>query len=407
MAKFLYTAKSYDGKTKGGEIEAKDEKSAVVQIKADGFLVTSIQEAKEEKRGVQTKFNLRIFSVVPLKEKMVFARNLSVMVDSGLSIGKALENLSIQVQNKAFRVVIAKMYKDVQAGKSLSESMAKHPNVFNELFVNMVRVGEIGGNLEEVLSIVAVQLEKENALKSKVRGAMMYPAVILVAMAAVGFLMLTYILPKITSVFKDMDVELPASTQFIINVSDFLRSNVILVLSVVVFGGIFLRIFFRTVPGKKLVSLIALNFPITKKITIKINCARFSRIYSSLLRSGVSVLDALDIIANTLSNYEYKTVLSRASEDIQKGVSLSSVINANPKIFPPLVGQMAEVGEETGKTETMFLKLADFYEEEVNQITKNLSSVIEPVLMVLMGCAVGFFAVSMLQPMYGLMENIQ
>ncbi|MDH4329962.1 MAG: type II secretion system F family protein [Candidatus Moranbacteria bacterium] len=405
MAKFLYTAKSYDGKTKGGEIVAKTEQSAVAQIKAEGFLVTSIQESKDQEKGIKTKMNFNLFSV-PLKEKMIFARNLAVMVESGLSIGKALDNLSVQVQNKTFKGILAKMYKDIQAGKSLSESMAEHPNAFDDLFVNMVRVGEIGGNLEEVLTIVAIQLEKESALRSKVKGAMMYPAVIVVAMSGVGVLMLTYILPKITGVFADMDVELPASTQFIVDASDLLRNNLVAIAIAVVVGGIFLKIFLGTVPGKKTLSFLVLNAPITKNIVIKVNCARFSRIYSSLLKSGVSVLDALDIISNTLSNYEYKSVLAKASEDIQKGVSLSSIINSNKKIFPPLVGQMAEVGEETGKSESMFLKLAEFYEEEVNQITKNLSSVIEPVLMVVMGSAVGFFAVAMLQPMYGLMENI-
>jgi type IV pilus assembly protein PilC len=258
MAKFLYTAKGYDGKAKGGEIVAKDEQSAVAQIKAEGFLVTSIQESTDDDKGVKSKFNVSIFSSVPLKEKMVFARNLSVMVESGLSIGKALENLSVQVQNKAFKKVLSKMHKDVQAGKSLSEAMADNPNVFNELFVNMVRVGEIGGNLEEVLRIVAVQLEKENALKSKVRGAMMYPAVIIVAMMGVAVLMLTYILPKITGVFADMDVELPASTQFIVDISDLLRNNILLILGVVIIGGIAVKLFLRTDPGKKALSFVIL-----------------------------------------------------------------------------------------------------------------------------------------------------
>lgn len=406
MAKFIYTAKSYDGKTKGGEIEAKDEHSAAQQIKAEGFLITSIQAIDAKKKKSKISFNISIGSV-PLKEKMIFARNLSVMTSSGLSITKAIENLAIQVNSKLFREILLGMYEDVKKGKSLSESMAKHPKAFDELFVNMVRVGEVGGNLEEVLLLTAVQLEKEHNLKSKVKGAMMYPAVILVAMSGVAVLMLTFILPKLMGVFEDMEVELPKTTQVIVGLSDFLVNHTILVAGGVIAVVVGLRMFLKTQIGKRTFSAILINTPAIKAIVMKINCARFARVYSSLLKSGISVVDALDIIADTLSNYAYKKTISGAVERIKKGVTLSQILSENKKLFPPLVIQMAEVGEETGKSEAMFLKLAEFYEEEVNQITKNLSSIIEPMLMLVMGLAVGFFAVSMLQPMYGMLENIQ
>ncbi|MFC1609134.1 type II secretion system F family protein [Patescibacteria group bacterium] len=405
MAKFIYTARSYDGKTKGGEIEAKDEHSAAQQIKAEGFLVTSIKGMGDDKKKFKVNFDINLTSV-PLKERMIFARNLSVMISSGLSVTRAIENLAAQVKSKAFKKILLEMQEDVKKGKSLSESMAKHSKAFNELFVNMVRVGEIGGNLEEVLLLTSVQLEKEHNLKSKVKGAMMYPSVILLAMSGVAILMLTYILPKITGVFAGMDVELPQSTQVIMGMSAFLINNVVLLgIGLVVFG-FGAKLFLRTPRGKKLFGLFLVNMPGLKAMVVKINCARFSRVYSSLLKSGISVVDALDIISDTLSNDAYKKALGGAVGRIKKGVSLSQILGENGKLFPPLVIQMAEVGEETGKSEMMFMKLAEFYEEEVNQITKNLSSIIEPILMVVMGGAVGFFAISMLQPMYGMLENI-
>ncbi|HBP00902.1 MAG: pilin biogenesis protein [Candidatus Moranbacteria bacterium GW2011_GWE1_49_15] len=406
MPKFIYTAKSYSGETKGGEIVAKDEKGVVLQLKAEGFLPTSIRQIEEKSDSIKVKFFDR-FKSVPLKEKMVFARNLSVMISSGLPVSRALQNLTVQTENKTFKDVLADVQQELQAGKSLSEGLAKYPGIFSELFVNMVRVGETGGNLDEVLKIVAVQLEKEHDLISKVKGAMTYPAVIIVAMIGIGILMLTYILPQITGVFKDMDVELPGPTQFVMAMSDALRDNPVIVMVAMVGFVFFIKFLLSNPLGKKALSYTVIRIPVISNIVIKVNCARFARIYSSLLKSGISVMDALKIVSNTLSNYYYKEALENGIEEIQKGVPLSKILAKDRRLFPPLVYQITEVGEETGKTETVLLQLAEFYEEEINQITKNMSSIIEPVLMVLIGGAVGFFAVAMLQPMYSLLENIK
>jgi len=406
MPKFLYVAKNYDGEVKTGEMIANDERGVAQQLKADGFLVTSVKMMNSDSGTVKIKFMDR-FTTISLRDKMVFARNLSVMISSGLTISRSIKNLSLQLKNKKFQQVLVDIHNDVRSGKNLSEAMAKYPNIFSELFVNMVKVGEVGGNLDETLKIVAVQLEKEHSLRSKVKGAMVYPAVIMVAMGGVGVLMLTYILPKITGVFSDMDVVLPKSTQFIISLSEILKNHSLLLMASIVSLMIFLKMFLKTVTGKKTLAFLLLRTPAIKNMVVKINCARFSRIYSSLLRSGVSSLDALKIVSNTLSNYYYKEVLLKSIRQIQKGVDLSKVIGENERLFPVLVKQMIEVGEQTGETETILLKMAEFYEGEVDQLTKNLSSIVEPVLMIVMGGAVGFFAVSMLQPMYSLMDNIK
>jgi type IV pilus assembly protein PilC len=403
----FYSAKNYSGETKSGEMDVKNERDVATQLRAEGYILTSFKELKEEKANeVGVKFLDRLFSI-SLKDKLMFTRNMSVMIASGLPISRAVKNISVQTRNKKFQSILVSIYDDIQAGTTFADGLARYPGVFGDLFVNMIRVGESSGNLEEILEILSLQLEKEHDLMSKIKGAMTYPAVIIVAMIGIAVLMLTYILPKMMGVFADMQVDLPASTQFVIGLSNVLRAHYILVAVSFVIFGLTLRFLLTTEKGKKILGFILINLPVIKNMVIKVNCARFARIYSSLLRSGVPVVQALTIISNTLTNYYYKTAVKAGIEDVQKGVSLSAVIEKNPKVFPVLMAQMAQVGEETGKTETVLLKLAEFYEDEISQISKNMSSIIEPVLMIFIGGAVGFFAISMLQPMYSLMDNIK
>ena len=257
------------------------------------------------------------------------------------------------------------------------------------------------------MGILSDQLEKDNALIRKVRGALVYPAVIVVAMGLVGVVMMVYVVPQITSVFKDLNATLPASTQFIISTSNAMKEQWYLFILGIPVLGIFAKFMMTTDIGKKSMGIFVLNLPVIKNIVIKVNCARFARIYSSLLRSGVSVVESLQILSRTITNYYYKKAFIHAISDVQKGVNLSKVIFEEKKVFPILVPQMIEVGEETGKTEEILGKLAEFYEQDVDQLTKNLSSIIEPVLMLVMGVVVGFFAISILQPMYGVLENIK
>lgn len=406
MPKYLYTAKNAEtGAPQTGEMIARDEKNLAQELRAQGLLLTSHRLQEEEKK---LQINLfQGFQTVPLKERMVFTRNLAVMISSGLTLSRAIHNLALQTNNKRFRKILDDVNTQLQGGKTLSESLAQYPKVFNELFTSMVGVGEVAGNLEEVLGILATQLEKDHDLLSKVRGALIYPAVILVAMIGIGVLMLVYILPKITGVFQEMDVELPAMTLFIMGMSDFIRNNAILVIGGTVGLVVGIRFFAGTSSGKTFFSWLYIRLPILGSIVIKVNCARFARIYSSLLNSGVSVINSLTIVSKTLGNVYYKRALNEAIGEIQKGTELSKIIARYPKLFPILVPQIIEVGEETGKTEMVLRKLAEFYEEEVSQITKNMSSIIEPILMLLIGTGVGFFAVAMLQPMYSVLENIK
>lgn len=405
--KAIYTAKSYAGETKGGEANIKDERDLANQLRSEGFMLTSFKEVEGSEKGdIKVDFSDRFYKI-PLSEKMMFARNLAVMISSGLPLSKSIANFTAQSKNKRFIKVLKSIQDDIQTGSTLADGLARYPGIFNELFVNMIRVGETGGNLEEVLNILAGQLEKEHELLSKVKGAMVYPAVIIVAMIGIGILMMIYVVPQITGVFKDLGATLPPTTQFIISVSDALQNHSLLLLFILIALIVVIKSLLSTGTGRKISGIIVINIPVIKNIVIKLNCARFCRIYSSLLKSGVSAVESLKILSKTLPNYYYKTALKNAAEGIQKGINLSKIIYEEKKIFPVLVPQMIEVGEETGKTEAVLLKLAEFYEEEVNQLTKNLSSIIEPVLMLIIGSAVGFFAVSILQPMYSVMENIK
>jgi type IV pilus assembly protein PilC len=406
MPKYLYTAKSYSGQTKGGEITAPNEQNLAQQLRGEGFLVTSIRLVEEEKNKKPEISFFNFLQRVPLKEVMVFARNLSVMISSGLTVSRAVKNLSLQTRNKRFIKILEDVNEEMQNGKTLSESLGKYPGVFNELFVNMVRVGETAGNLDEVLKIIALQLEKDNDLRSKIKGAMTYPTVVLVAMIGIGIVMLVYVLPKITSVFSDMHATLPASTQFIMNLSNMLINHGVASAIVAVVFLIGAKIFFGKPIGKKFFCFVAIHAPIFGSIVVKVNSARFARIYSSLLKSGVNSIDAMKIIGHTLTNVYYKNALNEGVEKVQKGINLSKVLAENGDLFPLLVSQIVEVGEETGKTDVVLLQLAEFYEDEIDQITKNLSSIIEPLLMIVIGCAVGFFAVAMLTPMYSIMNSI-
>lgn len=407
MPTYNFSAKSISGEIKTGTMEAESETELAHALRDQGFILTSVQSFREplKIRNRLVEF-LPSLSYVPLSEKMMFARHLAVMIGAGLSINRALEALASQTSNKSFSKVISQISQDVQKGQPLAESLNKFPKVFSELFVNMVKVGETGGGLEEVLKILSHQLEKEYDLKSKVRSAMIYPSVIIVAMLVIGILMMTLVVPKLTQIFQEMDVDLPITTQVIIGLSNFLSQHWLAGIFMVIAAFFALRFAIKTKRGKMTFDLILLKIPIFGDISKKINAARLARTLGSLIESSVPIVQALQIVAGTMSNYYFRESLSKASEDVQKGNPLSRIIKTYPNLYPPTVHQMIEVGEETGTLGNILIKLADFYEEEVSNITKGMSAIIEPILMVIIGIVVGFFAISMIQPMYSVMSGV-
>jgi len=407
MPLYSFSAKSISGEIKVGTQEATSETELAHLLREQGFVLTSVHGLRQpiKIRNRLIEF-LPSLSYVPLSEKMIFARHLAVMIGAGLSITRALEALASQTTNKSFSKIISQVNEDVKKGQPLAESLNKYPKVFSELFVNMVKVGETGGGLEEVLKILAHQLEKEHELSSKVRSAMIYPAVIIVAMLGIGILMMTMVVPKLTQVFAEMNTQLPITTQFIISLSGFLTKHWLLGIFIIVFAFLIGRFLLKTPQGKTTFDTILLRLPIFGDISKKINAARLARTLGSLIGSSVPIVQGLQIVAGTMSNSQFRQSLNRAAEDVQKGNPLSKVIKTYPNLYPPTVNQMIEVGEETGTLGDILIKLADFYEEEVSNITKGMSAIIEPILMVVIGAAVGFFAISMIQPMYSIMSGM-
>ena len=400
---YKYQAKKITGEETSGTMEASNKTDLAVKLREQGYIPTLVEEKNEKSRSASF---LSRFGLVSGTDKIMFTKNLAVMLSAGLSITRALEILSRQTNNKYFSRTIISLMNDTRKGDFLSEAMKKFPKIFSKLFIAMVKTGEESGQLSESLSLAGLQLEKDYTLMRKVKGAMMYPAIILIAMVLIGIFMFIYVVPTLVATFKELNVDLPLSTQAIIFISDSVTKHtylfIIFFLSVIFSAGWFLR----TEKGKIFLGKILLKTPLISPIIKKINSARTSRTLASLISSGVNVVEALSITRDVLQNNKYKEVLTRAIDDVQKGVPVSNSFKEAVKIYPVLLGEMMAVGEETGKMSEMLERLAVFYEEEVTEATKDMATVIEPILMIFIGVAVGFFALSMIKPMYSMMNGI-
>ncbi|TSD03266.1 MAG: hypothetical protein Greene071436_335, partial [Parcubacteria group bacterium Greene0714_36] len=341
-----------------------------------------------------------------LGEKMFFARNLSVMVAAGLSLVRSLDAIEQDSKNPKFKRMVGDCRETISKGKTLAEGLRLHEKVFGELFINMTEVGEATGKLTSVLKLLANQMKRDHALRKRVKGAMMYPVIIMLALAGIGAMMMIYVVPTITSVLKELGVPLPITTRVIIWMSETLVHRGVWVLSVIIAAGLSVWRIRKTVAGRTFFDRWSLKLPVFGSLIRQFNTARFCRTLSYLLTAGVPFVRSLEITAGVLSNTLFREAIKKSAEGIQKGKQLNTVLTDNPNLFQPLVIQMVSVGEETGKISEMLLRLALFFEEEVAAVTKNLSTIIEPILMVIIGIAVGFFAVSMLQPIYTSMGSI-
>ncbi len=406
MPIYSYSATSQQGEKKSGEIFAKDEKELTHVLGVQGLVLVFAKALKEKTPSRFSNFFSNLFGV-SLTEKLIFIRNLRVMVASGVPLPRALEVLAEQTSSQKFKATIKDIKEKVLAGNMLSSVMGEYPRIFPDLFTNMVKVGEESGTLENVLSQLHIQLEKQHELRSRITGALMYPAVVVIAMLGIGVIMLITVVPQLEKTFKDMNVTLPVTTQFIIGMGHFFTNQWYIALGVFVLLGIgFLRAP-HTKIGKKTLDALTLKLPILSGLVKKTNAATTLRTLSSLIASGVPIVRALEITSSVLGNLQYQDVLKKASEDVKRGGKLSDTLKPYTALYPPLVLQMVEVGEETGQSAEVFAKLAEFYEEEVAQVTQNLASVLEPVLMLIIGTVVGFFAISMLQPMYSLLGSVK
>ncbi|MFH1662148.1 MAG: type II secretion system F family protein [Candidatus Falkowbacteria bacterium] len=366
-----------------------------------------VKEVKEEKSLIgQINDYLLRFSKVPLKEKLFFIQHLGIMMKAGIPLSKGLNTLSIQTKNKYFTKVLSDVSKNVEKGVTLTESLKMYKNVFGELFINMIEAGEVSGKLEEVMKRLYIQMKKQHELKSKVRSALIYPSIIVLAMMGIGTFMVIFVVPKITDMFKDFDAELPIPTKILISVSDGIANNgLISALIFIVFIVSAIKIL-RTYKGKYYFQAMLLKLPIISPIVKKINLANFSRTVSSLLKTDIMIIQTFQITSNVIGNLHYRIALKNMSEKIKKGVAINEIVKDYPNLFPPVVVQMIMVGEETGELDNILEELADFYENEVDQIMNNLPSVIEPILILVLGLAVAGMALAIITPMYSMTDAI-
>ncbi|MFA6273334.1 MAG: type II secretion system F family protein [Candidatus Paceibacterota bacterium] len=403
---FKFKAIKQSGETYEGQREAPDKFSLFQELKNENETVIYAEPALERKSFKTLIKFLSSIGTVSTQDKISFARNLGAMIEAGLSLPRALFVLERQTKNRGFKKIIVGVAGEIKKGTALAETLKKYPKVFSPLFVAMVKAGEEGGTLASSLKLVSVQMNQMYVLKKRVRGAMIYPAILVILMLVITILMLIFVIPSLTATFKDLNVDLPLSTQVIISVSDLFSTHTTLF-----FAGLILLlaggwIAFRSKKGRKIFETFILRIPLIGHLVKETNSARTARTLSSLLTSGVSASVAFDITAEVVQNHHYQKVLRTAGESIQKGNPLYQIFADAENLYPAFLSEMVGIGEETGKLAEMLMEVAGFYEEEVDRQTKDMSTVIEPFLMILVGAAVGFFAVSMISPIYSLSNAI-
>lgn len=404
MPKFTYTILKNNGQKEQGTVTASSLSAASHQLKEQGLAPIELVETKVAWNPLAFLMSLRS---IPLGEKLVFVENLQLLLKSGVPVSRAMQILAKQTKNRRFITVLSALQHGVESGRQLNEVMSEYPKVFSDIFVNMIKVGEMSGNLEESLLQLSIQLEREADLRSRVRGAMMYPSVILIAMITIGVLMAVFVLPKLTATFKDFGGELPTATKVVMAISDFMSGHAILVLIALVLAGPAFMALLRTDAGKAALYRLSLVVPGIGPLTVKINIARFTRVLSSLLKSGIPIVESLSVAGKSIPNTLYQEAIALSAERVKVGKPLTEVLAEHERLFPFLIVQMLQVGEETGTLETILEQIATHLEAQIDSTLKNMSSIIEPLLLLIIGGAVGALAYALIIPIYNIGTNIK
>ncbi len=402
MATFTYTAQTKSGETKKGEITANSPEAATSLLKQKGLQPIVVKPANT---GMNMNIKLPGKSGVKPKDLVIFTRQFSTMINAGVPILRALTTLREQSESDNLKEALDQIVADVQGGTQLSDAMEKHPKIFSEVYINMVRAGEAGGILDQILVRLANQVEKDSQMKAKMKSAMVYPAVVtLVAVGAVGFL-LTGVIPKLAGILKENDVELPIYTKAVLGLSDFLLNGWPILLVGLVVGFVAFRLYTKTPSGKYNFHKLLLKVPIFGKVIMKVNIARFARTFSSLAAAGVSVLEALNVTSDSLGNEVIKKGIQDSIVRIRNGGNISDSLSES-NVMPQIIIQMTAVGEETGQLDTVLEKVAEFYEQEVDAVIDSLASIIEPIMIVGLGGVVGLIVLSVLGPIFALQGSV-
>ena len=402
---FSYKAKSKTGEIVEGTLYGSDRFSLARELRSHGSVPLSIKEKGESLMNKMSVFT-DMFSKVSVNEQIILTKNLSGMLRAGLSLSRAISVLKKQTKNQKLNKVLTSLAADIDSGSTFSTACAKFPDVFSKLFTSMTKAGEESGNLAGALSDIGMNLEKSHALTNKIKGALIYPGVILSAMVVIGVLMFAFVVPTLAGTFKELGVVLPLSTQILVFVGNFFSQHLILTFIIIISLALGVYLIFRTKFMAKYIDFVVLKFPIISTMTKELNTARTARTISSLLSSGVSITRAVEITEDVVQKSYYKKVLNEAKTSVEKGAPFSTAFEKSTNLYPVMMSEMIQVGEETGKLSDMLLQIALFYEEEVENKTKNLSTIIEPVLMIVIGAGVGFFAISMISPLYSILGSI-
>lgn len=405
MAVFTYQALNKTGQMVKGTIEGTDRSGIIATLTKQNLRPLSVKIQTSKNKSINIGF---LKPKVKSNDLVLFTRQLSTMVSAGVPLLRALNTLENQAENPALKEVIADVTKDVQGGSQLADALAKHPKVFSDIYVNMVRAGEAAGIVDDILKRLAAQVEKNASMKKKIKSASTYPLVLLTLTVVAFFGLMIFVIPTIGKILKDLggpNAKLPATTQGMLDVSSFMVSYWYIIVGALVIIIFSLRKYLKTSAGKLAFHKLVLKLPIVKTLIMKISVARFTRTFASLVGAGVSVVEALQVTARAVGNKVYENEIEEAAKLVVNGKQLSQALEGSA-LFPGIVPQMLAVGEETGQTDVVLVKVADFYEEEVDATIDSLSSILEPVMIVIMGGAVGFIAVNVMGPIASLSQNI-
>jgi len=399
MAVFVYQGRSANG-MQNGEIEASDRSAAVGELRRRAILVTKIAEKSAPR--VTFKFGGKVSD----KEMAIFTRQFSIMIDAGLSLVQCLNILAEQSDSKTLRSVTGQVARNVEAGSTLADALRRHPRTFDDLFTNLVEVGEAGGILDVVLQRLSAYIEKAAALKRKVKAAMVYPSAIIGVAIMVVIFMLTFVIPTFAQMFKDLGADLPLPTKVVLWLSTFVRTYILLIIAAMVGCVLALRSYYRTEGGRATIDALMLKLPIFGTLIRKVAVARFTRTLGTLVQSGVPILDGLRITARTAGNKVVEKAVLQCRAAVTEGKTLAEPLRVSG-VFPPMVTQMISVGEQTGALDAMLSKIADFYDDEVDTAVSTLTSLLEPIMIVFLGVVVGGLVVAMYLPIFKLVTLVK
>jgi len=397
MAVYKYKALNKDKKTVSGLVEAASEDLAIDTLKDKELVIISLKE-EAIKGGEKALFFL---GRIKAKDLVIFSRQFSVLVSANVALVESLRLLAEQTKNPKFRTIVSEIADEVDGGARLSDSLAKRPKVFSNFYINVVKSGESSGKLDEVLDYLADELEKDFDMTSKIKGAMIYPAFILAGLSVVGVVMMVFVVPKLTKIIAETGAELPMATKVLIATSGFLSNCWWLLLILLAGSVVGIKFFVKLPVGKKIIDTTLLHLPIFGKLFQRIYLVRFTRSLQTLIVGGVNISKGLDITSEVVNNYVYKNLITETKKEVEDGNSISTVF-VNSKEMPNMVSQMMSIGEKTGRLDVILSRITDFYSREINNIVANLMTLMEPIIMVILGVAVGFMVAAIIMPMYNM-----